>query len=103
MTAFGEPMLTDYSVRLTNSPSAQDFDVANLAREQIENVVNKFNQEAKKSAWEHLGFMHKTSKQKAVEVLQDHTNKDFNDLKALVDNLEGEWKEAHGPVCVVTG
>jgi hypothetical protein len=81
-----------------NRCSPGDFEIANVAREQVEKIIEKFNRESKPSTWQQLGFSHKSTKAKVMEVLQGSTNGDFNSLRTLVDNLEIGWKETHGPV-----
>jgi hypothetical protein len=81
-----------------NRCSPDDFEIANVAREQVEKIIEKFNRDSKPSTWQQLGFSHKSTKAKVMEVLQESTNGDLNDLRTLVDNLEIGWKETHGPV-----
>ena len=85
---------------LTIPDRPQDFDVAEIARTELQKVVDKFNEDAKPTGLARMGFRGKTSKTKAGEVLEKSVEGDFNDLKASVDNLEEKWKESHWPVSV---
>ncbi|KAJ4292783.1 hypothetical protein N0V90_009446 [Kalmusia sp. IMI 367209] len=76
--------------------SAQDFEVANVAREQLQKMVDKFDEDAKPSTWQQLGLSHKSRKAKAAEVLRTSMDGDISELKASVNSLETEWKEKHG-------
>lgn len=78
--------------------SSQDFEVANIAREQLQEIIDKFNGDLKPSTWQQLGFSHKPTKTKVAEALSQSVDGDISDLKRFVDNLEAEWKEKHGPV-----
>lgn len=78
----------------------QDFEVAEIARTELQKVVNKFSEDAKPTRLERIGFKGKSSKTKAGELLAKSAEGDFNDLKASVDNLEEKWKENHGPVSI---
>ena len=87
--ALGEQTSSPYQYQLPAKPSSpDDFEVANIAREQIVKTLEKFNKEVKASTWQQLGFTHKSTKAKVAEVLQQSTNGDLNDLKVLVDRLE---------------
>jgi hypothetical protein len=84
----------------SNYNRPHDFGVAEIARTELQKVVNKFNEDAKPTGWARMGFGGKSSKTKAGELLEKSVEGDFNDLKASVDNLEAKWKESHGPVSV---
>ena len=86
-------------VRLNLIPNRpRDFDVAEIARTELQKVVNKFNEDAKPTGLARMGFRVKSSKTKAGELLENSVEGDFNDLRVSVDNLEEKWKESHGPV-----
>jgi hypothetical protein len=61
-------------------------------------MVDKFIEDAKPSVLQRIGIPIKSTKTKTIEVLEDSVHRDFNELKASVDNLEEKWKESHGPV-----
>ncbi|KAF2967369.1 hypothetical protein GQX73_g6225 [Xylaria multiplex] len=80
-----------------SSISPQDFDMAEIAREALQGIINKFNEDAKPSMLQRMGISSsKPAKTRAIEVLENSTHGDFNELKASVDNLEKKWKESHG-------
>ena len=83
---------TSYRIR------PQDFDVAEIARAALQEMVDKFIEDAKPSALQRIRIPIKLAKIKAIEVLEGSVQRDFNELKASVDNLEEKWKESHGPV-----
>ena len=85
---------------LTYPHRPQDFDVAEIARTELQKVVDKFNEDAKPTGLARMGFRVKSSKTKAGELLENAVEGDFNDLRVSVDNLEQKWKESHGPVSV---
>ncbi|KAI0537931.1 hypothetical protein GGR58DRAFT_469946 [Xylaria digitata] len=82
-----------------SSISPQDFDMAEIAREALRGVIDKFNEDAKPSMLQRIGISSsKPAKTRALEVLENSTHGDLNELKASVDNLERKWKESHGPI-----
>ncbi|TGJ83183.1 hypothetical protein E0Z10_g5585 [Xylaria hypoxylon] len=88
-----------YESPADSNNSLQDFDVAEIAREALQGIVDKFNEDAKPSMLQCIGISSaKSAKTKAIEVLENSTSGDFNELKASVDNLEKKWKESHGPI-----
>lgn len=78
--------------------SSQDFEVANIAREQLQKLIDKFNGDLKPSTWQQLGFLHKPAKNKVADVLSQSVDGDISDLKDFVGSLEVDWKQKHGPV-----
>jgi hypothetical protein len=82
---------TSYRIR------PQDFDVAEIARAALQEMVDKFIEDAKPSALQRIRIPIKLAKIKAIEVLEGSVQRDFSELKASVDNLE-KWKENHEPV-----
>ncbi|OCK92401.1 uncharacterized protein K441DRAFT_570421, partial [Cenococcum geophilum 1.58] len=74
----------------------QDFGIAEIARAALQEIVDKFIEDAKPSAPQCIRIPIKSAKAKAIEVLEGSVQRDFNELKASVDNLE-KWKESHGP------
>ena len=83
--------ITSYRIR------PQDFGIAEIARAALQEIVDKFIEDAKPSAPQCIRIPIKSAKAKAIEVLEGSVQRDFNELKASVDNLE-KWKESHGPV-----
>lgn len=81
---------------------AEDFEVANIAREQLQKMVEQFEKDAKTSTWQQLGFSHKSRKGKVAEMFRKSMDGGISDLKASVDNLETEWKDNHGLVRMLT-
>jgi hypothetical protein len=77
----------------------QDFEVANIAREQLQIIVDKFKTESKPSTLQRMGLAGKSSKTKAVELLETSIEGEgYNEPLALVENLETEWKTNNGKV-----
>jgi hypothetical protein len=77
----------------------QDFEVANIAREQLQIIVDKFKKESKPSALQRMGLAGKSSKTKAVELLETSIEGEgYSEPLALVENLETEWKANNGKV-----
>ncbi|KAI1289048.1 hypothetical protein F5Y03DRAFT_378571 [Xylaria venustula] len=88
-----------YESPADRSISSLDFDVAEIAREALQKIVEKFNEDAKPSMLQRMRISSaKSSQTKATEVLQNSLQGDFNELKASVDNLEKKWKEGHGRI-----
>lgn len=83
----------------SNKRSPEDFESANVAREQLQKIVDKFDEDAKPSTLQKLGFSHTPMKTKVADVLRNSIQGDIDDLKVSIDNLEIEWKEKNGPVC----
>jgi hypothetical protein len=82
----------------SNSSRPRDFDIAEIAREELRNMIITFN-ETKPSTFQRLGLQKgKSTKAKAIEVLEEAVRGDFNDLKASIDEMEEKWKSNHGPV-----
>jgi hypothetical protein len=75
-----------------------DFEIAEIAKNALQNMVDKYLEDAKPSTLQRMGFNVKSSRTKAVEVLEGSLQSDVKELKASVDNLEAKWKESHGPV-----
>jgi hypothetical protein len=82
---------------ISDTIRSQDFDVAEIARTALQERINKFNEDSKPSALQRMGISIKSTKAKAIEVLEGSVQSDFNELKASVDKLEEKWKENHGP------
>ncbi|KAI3339974.1 hypothetical protein F4824DRAFT_453748 [Ustulina deusta] len=88
-----------YESPADNSTSSQDFDVAEIAREALRGLVERFNEDTKPSMLQRIGMSSaKSAKTKATEILENSVHGDFNELRASVDNLEKKWKESHGPI-----
>jgi len=81
----------------SNTIRPQDFDITEIARTALQERINKFNEDSKPAALQRIGISIKSTKAKAIEVLEGSVQSDFNELKASVDNLEEKWKENHGP------
>jgi hypothetical protein len=64
----------------------------------LQEMVDKFIEDVKPSALQRIRIPIKSAKIKAIEVLEGSVQRDFNEVKASVDNLEEKWKESHGPV-----
>ncbi len=73
--------------------------MAEIAREALRGLVERFNEDTKPSMLQRIGISSaKSAKTKATEILENSVHGDFNELRASVDNLEKKWKESHGPV-----
>lgn len=78
--------------------------MAEIAREALRGIVEKFNEDAKPTMRQRMGLSSsKSAKAKATEVLENSVHGDFNELKASVDNLEQAWKDNHGRVSIAFG
>ncbi|KAJ2995712.1 hypothetical protein NUW58_g1197 [Xylaria curta] len=93
----GRAIIRRFTDQLTGANEPQDFDIAKIAREALQRMVNECNENAKPSMLQRVGISTKSSKAKATGVLEDSLH-DFNELKVSVKELEKEWKESHGPI-----
>jgi hypothetical protein len=75
-----------------------DFDVAKLAKVELQKTVDKFKKDYKPSSLQRFGFLAESKKTKANDLLESAIQGDFNDLTTSLDDLEAKWKENHGPV-----
>ncbi|KAI1155265.1 hypothetical protein F4825DRAFT_68629 [Nemania diffusa] len=89
-------MLYDDPSESGNSP--RDFDAAEIARQTLQQMVDKFNQDAKPSVLQRIGIRGKSSAAKSIEMLESSMEDDSNDLKTTVDDLHEKWREGHGPI-----
>ena len=76
----------------------EDFDVAEIARQELQNVVEKFRKESGLTWRQRLGITNKSAKTKAIDILEKLDETDFNQLKDAVDELEDSWKQNNGSV-----
>lgn len=72
--------------------------MADIAREQLQRIVDKFDDDAKPSRWQQFGLTHSARKEKATEVIRTSMNNGIDDLKTSIDSLEISWKKEHGTV-----
>ncbi|OAK94708.1 hypothetical protein IQ06DRAFT_381858 [Phaeosphaeriaceae sp. SRC1lsM3a] len=77
---------------------SQEFEVVDIAKEQLCQIIARFDADAKPSFWPMMGSSRKSTTNKVAEVLRDSTSTDFDKLKNSVENLEVDWKNRHGPV-----
>jgi hypothetical protein len=78
-----------------------DFQVANIARNALNDVVEKFvGDRSKQITGSRMGITFKSAKTKANEMLQDSVDCDFVELQNSLDNLQEQWKGGQGPVGV---
>lgn len=87
---------------LSNRGRPRDFDVAEIAKTALQKTVDEFNENAKPTTLQRMGFSGKSTKEKAVEVLAGAANGDLEDLKASIDNLDETWKGRHGRVSLTS-
>lgn len=77
--------------------------MAEIAKTALQKTVNEFNENAKPSTLQRMGFSAKSTREKAIEVLAGAANGNLEDLKASVDNLDEAWKQRHGRVSRESG
>ncbi|KAF4961385.1 hypothetical protein FSARC_10201 [Fusarium sarcochroum] len=80
--------------------SPRDFEIAEIARVELETVVKEFieDHKSKPSKLQRVGIHIKPSKDKAIEVLQSSVETNFSELKDSIDQLETNWKAKHGRI-----
>ncbi|KAL6362786.1 hypothetical protein LRP88_04092 [Fusarium phalaenopsidis] len=87
-----------YENSTNSSTSPQEFDVVEIARVELQTMVDKCTEDAAKpSTLERIGLPFKSPKKKVVDVLQSSVQGSFTELKVSVDKLEKKWQENHGP------
>ncbi|KAI8665400.1 hypothetical protein NCS56_00975700 [Fusarium sp. Ph1] len=88
-----------YENSTNSSTSPQEFDVVEIARVELQTMVDKCTEDAAKpSTLERIGLPFKSPKKKVVDVLQSSVQGSFTELKVSVDKLEKKWQENHGPI-----
>jgi hypothetical protein len=76
----------------------QDFDIAEIARGELQKVIDKFKEDVTLTIRQRLGISSKSAKTKTVELLEESVQTNYNELKEAVDELETGWKENNGAV-----
>jgi HPt (histidine-containing phosphotransfer) domain-containing protein len=79
------------------SPRESDFSAASIARTALEFACQKFEQEMKPSKLSKFGIKRKSARATANELLQQNIAEDFDGLQNLVNQLECQWDDSHGP------
>ncbi|KAL9090668.1 MAG: hypothetical protein Q9165_005156 [Trypethelium subeluteriae] len=77
-------------------PLSDDFDVAEIARQELQKVLEVFRKEAKLTWRRRLGSTSKSAKTRAIDVFDMSIETDFSQLKNAIDTLEDSWKQEHG-------
>ncbi|KAF2236171.1 hypothetical protein EV356DRAFT_443570 [Viridothelium virens] len=81
-----------------DKPLPEDFDAAEIARQELQKVLEAFRKEAKLTWRQRLGSTSKSAKTKAIDVLEISNETNFNQLKNTIDTLEDSWKRENGVV-----
>jgi hypothetical protein len=79
--------------------SDADFQAADVAKEQLQRIIEEYDQNERPSVRQKLGFSHKPAKAKVAEVLRRSMDEDIIDLETSINNIEEEWKDANNSVC----
>ncbi|KAL9079589.1 MAG: hypothetical protein Q9157_001526 [Trypethelium eluteriae] len=79
-----------------DSRRPEDFDAAEIARQELQKVLEAFRKEAKLTWRQRLGSTSKSAKTKAIDVLEISTETNFNQLKNTINTLEDSWKRENG-------
>jgi hypothetical protein len=82
----------------SNGIRPDDFSVAEIARQELQRAVESFKKETKLEWRQRLGVKTKSAKDKSVDLLEQSTATNFNELKSIVDKLEDDWKKNNGVV-----
>ncbi|CAI6302218.1 unnamed protein product [Periconia digitata] len=83
---------------LQDEPNDNDFEVAAIAKQELQEVIKEFEKDVRHSKSHQFVFSNGASKTKVIQVLQEAVGKEMETLKSSVDSLEAEWKESHGLV-----
>ncbi|KAI0116461.1 hypothetical protein GGR51DRAFT_501415 [Nemania sp. FL0031] len=87
-----------YESPVEDSISPRDFDAAEIAKQALQEIVDKFIQDSKPSVLQRMGIRGKSAGTKSIEMLESSIHDESNELQATVDGLHDKWTEGHGPV-----